>query len=170
MCVVLLNSYEVTDEDDSIHDEAIEVVLGTVGVDDDKDKKSTHNDLIFSHAEDGAYVVDRSTMDKITAEHDHTEEMTDHSLEHDGIITEVPPRSPTVSSGSDEDREEMSPSSQHGPGRLGRTIATIRARATGYLQAQPLSPDEGEDDERRNSGESYLQVPSDISGDSHTID
>jgi hypothetical protein len=162
LCVVLYNSYEVEEQELQEHEEAIEVVLAPEDMLDPSKQSHYPNDLIFARSEDGTYIVDRETLDKLHL-HDGGEDPTDdtyisdRSVEHRRIVMSLssdesslrPPSSPTGSSSSGSiepqdvatiilDMEDGEQRLRRG-GRLGRTISTIRARATGYQHADVSS-------------------------------
>jgi hypothetical protein len=174
-CVILFKSYEVEEQEAEEHEESIEVVLGSGDV---------KNNIVFSRGEDGTHLADMETLKDRQQNEDPTEDMTDRSMEN-GAISAIEPSSPTASSTSvdEHDREEdvadmimdvegeaelrnTDRRRRDQQGRLGRTISTLRARATGYLEAQTsprqaMSPvsEEEEDGTRHIRDRSYKTVP-----------
>lgn len=156
-------------------EEAIEIVLGTYA---SKDSNSP-NDLVFSLSEEGSYVIDNETLEKSCQGEEETER-TEGSLDDSessqyrqrhGVSPLVAPISPkTESSGSSgEDPEDGEPSmvlaledqdrQQRHQGRLGRTISTLRARATGYKHA-PAVPciESPEDRDSLDANDTQIQT------------
>lgn len=153
LCVVLFTSYEVEEMDRREQQEAIEIVL-------DKDGCAP-NDLIFAQTgEDGAYIVDTETLEKLN--HDSDDDPTESSLDLTHFHPDNPwlPRrarynrtSPSLSTSrtsrdnSGNSRSRMDAASMilelednqlfgSAANRFGRTFATFRARVVGYRQTE----------------------------------
>jgi hypothetical protein len=163
LCVVLYNSYEVEEKEQDEVEDAIEVVLGF------ESKECAQNDLIFAQTEDGTYTVDKRTLDNLTADKSAHDSSSDdpqaevnlasaEPLQASGlrrgrgtyVLTSLPSSTIDSSQSSGDEPSEdaatiilaMEDEERHlRQNRLGRTISTIRARATGYVPAPPSALD-----------------------------
>jgi len=133
LCVVLYNSYEVEEQvNRETAEVAIEVVLGDVGgngnnaaddaVGKDKNTACAPNDLIFEQTNDGAYVVDDESLNKVRERHEAKKKSNSNNHDDcnrsggDNSMDEgedSPTLSSSTASADDDDVHHLQPQPQH---------------------------------------------------------
>jgi predicted Na+-dependent transporter len=173
-CKMLYNSYEVeVDHGTQEAEVAIEVVYGAAPDGGGGERPSGDANVVFQHTDNSSYVVDDASLHKVKqrdeARSNRLASQSEHQHQHQRNSTgSSDEETAACSEDNDGDRCHDDPDGEaiaqtgEDVGRLGRTIAVLKARATGYRTPHALTRPRSTDEDDKHDvshGHSHPQHP-----------